>query len=163
MHGSAQRTVTMTSIPSPRLPADTTRPMRPAARGLAFNRTSVLLLVALAMGMTVATIGPGRLAAGASALFQAYVDAQGKMLSAAGNLTADGRSEFAVLLRDGASAQALRAAMAPLEGFAFEREADLSGWVIVTTTAGNRAGLELLGALPQVRLVVPNRGLWICH
>jgi hypothetical protein len=115
------------------------------------------------MGIAVAAIGPGRLATGASALFQAYVDAQGKMLRAAGNLTADGRSEFAVLLRNDASADALRAAMAPLEGLAFEREADLPGWVIVTTAAGNRAGLEVLGALPQVRLVVPNRGLWICH
>jgi tetrahydromethanopterin S-methyltransferase subunit E len=153
----------MTSIPSPDLPAHRARPPRPAARAVAFNRTAVLALLALAMGIAVAAIGPGRLAGGASALFQAYVDAQGKMLRAAGNLTADGRSEFAVLLRNDASADALRTAMAPLEGLAFEREADLPGWVIVTTAAGNRAGLDVLGALPQVRLVVPNRGLWICH
>jgi len=53
--------------------------------------------------------------------------------------------------------------MVGLQGVHFEREADLPGWVIVTTAAGNRAGLDVLGALPQVRLVVPNRGLWICH
>lgn len=153
----------MTSIPSPRLPADTARPTHPALRGLAFRRSTVLLLIASVLGIAVAAIGPGRLGAGASTLFQAYVDAQARMLSAAGNTTADGRSEFAVLLRDGASAQALRDAMAPLQGLAFEREADLPGWVIVTTAAGNRAGLEVLGGLPQVRLVVPNRGLWICH
>jgi hypothetical protein len=153
----------MTSIPSPRLPAHDARSPRQIAHGLAFTRTALLALIALAMGIAVAAIGPARVAASASALFQAYVDAQARMLSAAGNLTADGRSEFAVLLRDGASADALRTAMAPLSGLAFEREADLPGWVIVTTAAGNRAGLDELGALPQVRLVVPNRGLWICH
>lgn len=150
----------MISIPSPRLPAHAEPAAQPRAR---LHRTAVLALLALALGAAVATLGPARIGAGASALFLAYVQAQGKMLSAAGNLTADGRSEFAVLLRDGASAEALRTAMASLQGVAFEREADLPGWVIVTTAAGNRAGLDALSALPQARLVVPNRGLWICH
>ena len=153
----------MTSIPSPRLPADITQPGRVASPGAISARTGILLAVALIMGLGVATTGPARVAAGASMLFQAYVDAQGRMLAAAGNLTADGRSEFAVLLRDGASADALRAAMVGLQGVHFEREADLPGWVIVTTAAGNRAGLDALIDLPQARLVVPNRGLWICH
>jgi hypothetical protein len=45
----------------------------------------------------------------------------------------------------------------------FAREADLAGWVVVTTEPGNRSGLDQLLALPQSRIVVPNRGLWICH
>ena len=85
------------------------------------------------------------------------------MLAATGNLTADGRAEFAVLLADGASASDLRAAMANIDDVSFAREADLSGWVVVTTTAGNRDGLDALLELPQSRLVMPNRGIWICH
>jgi len=68
-----------------------------------------------------------------------------------------------VLLAGGASAQALRTALSRLDDVRFERASDLGDWVVVTTAAGDRAGLEALDALPEVRLVVPNRGLWICH
>lgn len=50
-----------------------------------------------------------------------------------------------------------------IDNVEFAREADLAGWVVVTTQPGNRSGLDELLALPQTRVVVPNRGLWICH
>ena len=108
-------------------------------------------------------VGPDRVGGFTNRMLQAYLDAQQTMLEATGNLTADGRAEFAVLLRDGSSAGELRAAMAAIDDVSFAREADLEGWVVITTTAGNRAGLDALQALPQSRLVVPNRGIWICH
>jgi hypothetical protein len=108
-------------------------------------------------------IGPDRVGAFANGMLQAYIDAQQSMLEASSNLTKDGRAEFAVLLGDGASAGDLRAALSTIDDVSFAREADLSGWVVVTTTAGNRDALQALSALPQSRLVVPNRGLWICH
>jgi hypothetical protein len=117
----------------------------------------------LAILLAVLWIGPDRVGAFANRMLQAYLDAQQTMLSATGNLNADGRAEFAVLLRDGSSAGDLRVAMSGIDDVSFSREADLSGWVIVSTTAGNREGLGALLALPQSRLVVPNRGLWICH
>ncbi len=137
----------------------------PIARPPSFagSRARPLLAVLAVLAMSVALAGPARVADMLSGFLRAYVDAQGAMLRAAGNVTADGRSEFAVLLRDGASAAALRQALASIADVDFGREADLPGWVVVSTPAGNRAGLEALRALPQARLVIPNRGLWFCH
>ena len=93
----------------------------------------------------------------------AWLGAQQAMLAATGNLNADGRAEFAVLLRDGANAEAFRAALAGIDGVRFAREAALPGWVVIETAAGDRDGLDAVRSLPATRLVMPNRGLWICH
>ena len=131
------------------------------APGLSGARLSLGIVAAILCAIW--WIGPERVGAFANGMLQAYLDAQQSMLAASGNLTKDGRAEFAVLLSDGASASDLRTALAAIDGVSFSREADLSGWVVVSTAAGNRAGLQALSALPQSRLVVPNRGLWICH
>lgn len=139
--------------------SDQQDPARPRSLGGAH----LSLAIVLAILLTLLWIGPDRIGAFANRMLQAYLDAQQTMLEATGNLGADGRAEFAVLLRDGSSADDLRMAMSRIDDVSFSREADLSGWVIVSTTAGNREGLGALLALPQSRLVVPNRGLWICH
>ena len=130
-------------------------------RGLGGAHLSLAILLTILSA--ILWLGPDRVGTAANRMLQAYLDAQQSMLEATGNLTTDGRAEFAVLLRDGTSASELRAAMAAIDDVSFAREADLDGWVVVTTTAGNRAALEALRALPQSRLVVPNRGIWICH
>ena len=119
-----------------------------------------LLLIVLA-GLLWA--GPQRIGSTTSDLLQAYLEAQQTMLEASGNLRSDGRAGFAVMLNDGVDAEQLRVAMANIEGVSFERAADLSGWAVITTVAGNRDGLDAMLKLPQSRLVVPNRGIWICH
>lgn len=117
----------------------------------------------LAVGILLMVAGPDRVGQVASDLFASYVAAQQKMLQASGNITADGRAEFAVLLHDTDHAAAFRDAIGLIDNVTFERMADLPGWVIVTTDAGNRKGLDALLALPEARVVMPNRGLWICH
>lgn len=152
----------MTTLPSP--------PVRAAdldARDTPRRREGVaaplVLGVLLALAAVLAAFGPARVGGVASDLFAAYVAAQQKMLQAAGNITADGRAEFAVLLHDPSAAAAFRDAVARLDGVTVERAADLPGWMIVTTEAGDRAGLDAVLALPEARVVMPNRGLWICH
>ena len=125
------------------------------------SRIALAVLAGVLLLLTAA--GPERVGGVVLGVFDAYVAAQQKMLAAAGNLTSDGRAEFAVLLAEDVSADALREAVARLDDVSFEREADLPGWVVITTAAGNRAGLDAVLALPESRLVVPNRGLWICH
>ena len=141
-------------------PASTDRQAR-AAPGLSGAQLSLGIVSAILCA--VLWIGPDRVGAFANGMLQAYLDAQQSMLEASSNLTKDGRAEFAVLLNDGASVGDLRAALATIDDVSFAREADLSGWVVVTTAAGNRDALQALSALPQSRLVVPNRGLRICH
>lgn len=123
---------------------------------------AALLLVLLAL-LALALHQRERVAGLGAAFLGAYVDAQATMLRASGNVTEDGRSEFAVLLADGATAQSLRAELAAIPDVTFAREADLDGWVIVHTAAGNRSALNAVLALSEARVVVPNRGLWICH
>ena len=123
----------------------------------------IALVVLAGVALALAAAGRDRIGTVAMGLFEAYVSAQQKMIEASGNLTADGRAEFAVLLAPGASPRALREALSGIDDVTFEREADLGGWVVISTAAGNREGLDAVQALPQARLVVPNRGLWICH
>jgi hypothetical protein len=123
----------------------------------------VVLAVLLAVLAGLLAAGPERVGTTASALFQAYVDAQATMLRAAGNLTEDGRAEFAVLLDDAATPADFQQALGAIRGVAYARESAVPGWVVITTEPGDRTGLDAVLALPQSRIVVPNRGLWICH
>ena len=134
-----------------------------AAIGDRSHASAWLLAVVLSVLAALLWIGPDRVVTFADRMLDAYLEAQQTMLAATGNLNNDGRAEFAVLLRDDASADEFRAAMSDIDSVDFAREADLSGWVVVTTEPGNRTGLDELLALPQSRIVVPNRGLWICH
>ena len=134
-----------------------------AASGKRSHASAWVLAIVLSVLAALLWIGPDRVVTLASRMLDAYLEAQQAMLAATGNLNSDGRAEFAVLLRDGASAEELRAAMSGIDNVEFAREADLAGWVVVTTQPGNRSGLDQLLALPQTRIVVPNRGLWICH
>jgi hypothetical protein len=142
-----------TSTPEPR--TDTT--------GHRSHASAWVLAIVLSVLAALLWIGPARVVTFADRMLDAYLEAQQTMIAATSNLNNAGRAEFAVLLRDGASADELRAAMADIDNVDFAREADLAGWVVVTTQPGNRSGLNELLELPQSRIVVPNRGLWICH
>ena len=45
----------------------------------------------------------------------------------------------------------------------YERESALPGWIVVSVEAGDRDAVTALKSAEFARLVVPNRGLWICH
>ena len=125
------------------------------------GRIAVLLVLVATLALVLAE--RERVADLGSTFLDAYVSAQQAMLEAAGNTTPDGQSEFAVLLSEGTSVDMFRRTLEPIADVRFAREADLDGWVIIHTAAGNRAGLDAVFALPEARLVMPNRGLWICH
>ena len=94
--------------------------------------------------------------------FELYAQSQLAMLEAAGNV-ADGRAEYAVLLDDMTSVAALEAKLAPMTAMRYERESALPGWIVVSMEAGDRDAVTALKSAEFARLVVPNRGLWICH
>ena len=152
----------MAAVDYPQTGIDTTAAAH-VATGERSRASAWVLGIVLSVLAALLWIGPDRVVTFAGRMFDAYLEAQQNMLAATGNLNNDGRAEFAVLLRDSASADELRAAMSGINNVDFAREADLAGWVVVTTQPGNRSGLDQLLALPQTRLVVPNRGLWICH
>ena len=94
--------------------------------------------------------------------FELYAQSQLAMLEAADNV-ADGRAEYAVLLHDTTSVAALKAEIGPLTTMRYERESVISGWVVVSVEDGDRDAVAALKSADFARLVVPNRGLWICH
>ena len=94
--------------------------------------------------------------------FELYAQSQLAMLEAAGNVT-DGRAEYAVLLHGATSIAALQAELDPMTAMRYERESAIPGWVVISTADGDRDALTALKSAPFARLVVPNRGLWICH
>ena len=94
--------------------------------------------------------------------FELYAQSQLRMLEAAGNV-ADGRAEYAVLLDDSTTVAAVEAELAPMTAMRFERTSALPGWVIVSVQAGDRDAVAALKSRDFARLVMPNRGLWICH
>ena len=94
--------------------------------------------------------------------FELYAQSQLAMLEAAGNV-ADGRAEYAVLLGDTTSAAALEAELEPLAAMRYERESAIPGWIVVSVEAGDHDAVTALKSAEFARLVIPNRGLWICH
>ena len=94
--------------------------------------------------------------------FELYAQSQLAMLEAADNV-ADGRAEYAVLLHDTTSVAALKAKIGPMTTMRYERESVISGWVVVSVEDGDRDAVAALKSADFARLVVPNRGLWICH
>ena len=94
--------------------------------------------------------------------FELYAQSQLTMLRAADNVT-DGRAEFAVLVDDSTGMAALKADLEPMTAMRFEREAALPGWIVISVEDGDRDAVAALKSADFARLVVPNRGLWICH
>lgn len=149
-----------TSLDPPQGPAGPDLSGRRAGR----RSTRRIALLGVALAALAGTIAAREhLATLAVDFLEAYVEAQQAMLAASGNLTASGEAEFAVLLAEGTDATSFRESLAARDDVRYARAADLPGWVIVHTPAGNRAGLDAVLAMPEVRVVMPNRGLWICH
>ena len=94
--------------------------------------------------------------------FELYAQSQLAMLEAADNVT-DGRAEFAVLLDETTSLAALKVELEPMAALRFERESAISGWIVVSVEQGDLDAVAALKSADFARLVIPNRGLWICH
>ena len=94
--------------------------------------------------------------------FELYTQSQLAMIRAAGNVT-DGRAEFAVLLDDSTSIATLTAELEPMTTMRYERESAFPGWIVISVEDGDRDAVTALKSADFARLVVPNRGLWICH
>jgi len=94
--------------------------------------------------------------------FELYAQSQLAMLEAAGNV-ADGRAEYAVLLDDTATVAALKVELEPMTAMRYERESAIPGWIVVSVEAGDHDAVTALKSAEFARLVIPNRGLWICH
>ena len=136
--------------------ANGTRGRRPARRTLGLAGLLFVVAFAWASGLLDKTAALG------VRFFDLYVESQLAMLEAADNV-ADGRAEYAVLLDDATSIAALKATLEPASSARYERESVLPGWVVVSVEDGDRDAVAALKSVEFARLVVPNRGLWICH
>ena len=94
--------------------------------------------------------------------FELYAQSQLAMLRAADNV-ANGRAEYAVLLQEGTNLAMLKAKLDPVPIMQYERESAIPGWIVVSVAEGDRDAVTALKSSDFARLVVPNRGLWICH
>ena len=135
-----------------------------SAGGRVGQSRRVVLLAVLVAGLAAGANGGFQPASElASRFMQAYVNAQLTMLEATSNVTADGKSEYAVLFSEGEGADAIRRLVEPMPGIDFIRESQIGGWAVVAAAPDARDRLDDLRAHARVRLVIPNRGLWICH
>ena len=94
--------------------------------------------------------------------FELYAQSQLAMLQAADNV-ANGRAEYAVLLEEGTNLAMLKAKLDPMPAMQYERESAVPGWIVISVADGDRDAVSALKSSGFARLVVPNRGLWICH
>ena len=126
------------------------------------RRTLILAGLLFAVAFTWAS-GHLEKAAGLGVrLFELYAQSQLAMLRAAGHVR-DGRAEFAVLVDDSTSVAVLQAELASSAAMRYERESALPGWIVVSVEDGDREAVAALKSAAFSRVVVPNRGLWICH
>ena len=140
----------------PRAGADHTGKRGPARRTLGLAGLLFVVAFAWASGLL------DKAAALGVRFFDLYVESQLAMLEAADNV-ADGRAEYAVLLDDATSIAALKVKLEPATAARYERESVLPGWIVVSVEDGDRDAVAALKSAEFARLVVPNRGLWICH
>ena len=137
-----------------------------------FRRTLCLAGLLFLVSLTWASGHLERAAALGFQLFELYAQSQLAMLRAAGNVT-DGRAEYAVLVDDSTSVAVLAAELEPsaapkgrldsMGSLRYERESALPGWIVVSVEDGDREAITALKSAAFARIVVPNRGLWICH
>ena len=131
---------------------------RPRSARRTFGLAGLLFVVAFAWSAGVLD----KAAALGVRFFELYAQSQLTMLGAAGNV-ADGRAEFAVLLADSTGMTALKLELEPMTAMRFERESAIPGWIVISVEEGDRDAVAALKSADFARLVVPNRGLWICH
>ena len=94
--------------------------------------------------------------------FELYAQSQLAMLQAADNVV-NGRAEYAVLIEEGTNLAMLKAEIDPMSTMQYERESAVPGWIVISVADGDRDAVSVLKSSDFARLVVPNRGLWICH
>ena len=106
-------------------------------------------------------MGSGHLQQTAYALFDAVAQAQYRNYLASNNLDAEGRAEFLVWIDDSAPRS--------LDGFLEARpewelrDSSLPGWRVLSAPVGARQPKQLLEAQPFAKMVLRNRGVWLCH
>ncbi len=137
---------------------------RPDARGASGRSRRTLYLAGLLFVVAFAWAAGvlDRAAALGVRFFELYAQSQLVMLKAAGHVT-DGRAEYAVLLDDTVTIAALEVELEPMTTMRYERESAVPGWIVVSVRAGDRDAVSALKSAEFARLVIPNRGLWICH
>ena len=144
--------------PSVPPPGTSGPPSRPSATRLTPWLAGLLFVVAFAWSAGLLD----KTAALGIRFFELYAQSQLVMLEAAGNV-ADGRAEYAVLLRDTKSITTLKGELDPMTDMRYERESALPGWIVISVKDGDLDAVAALKSADFARLVVPNRGLWICH
>ena len=94
--------------------------------------------------------------------FKHIARAQYELHQATQNVNADGRPEFAVLLKGAAADDALTQFLDDHAGWQ-SRAASIPGWAVISAPATADDVGAILRAQPFTKAVLRNRGIWICH
>ena len=96
------------------------------------------------------------------AAFKQIARAQYELHQASQNVNADGRPEFAVLLKGDAADDALSQFLGQNPGWQ-SRAASIPGWAVISAPAAAEGVGAVLREQPFTKAVLRNRGIWICH
>ena len=94
--------------------------------------------------------------------FKHIARAQYELHQATQNVNADGRPEFAVLLKGTAADDALTRFLDENAGWE-SRAASIPGWAVISAPPTADGVGATLRAQPFTKAVLRNRGIWICH
>ena len=121
-----------------------------------------LLVLMFTVGVTWGRWGADGISDGAVRLFQAIADAQYALYQARENVTASGKAEYAVLLSKDEGTGALERFLEKRPAWQW-RDSIVPGWIVVGVPADDRSAIMVLREQDFARVVMRNRGLWICH
>lgn len=127
-----------------------------------FRRVPYLVPALALLGLLAGfLIGSGHLQRTAFLVFDAVAQAQYRNYLASNNLDADGRAEFLVWLDD-ATEQALDSFLSARPEWE-TRESSLPGWEVFSSPANAHQPKQLLQQQSFAKVVLRNRGVWLCH
>ena len=106
-------------------------------------------------------LGSGHLQNAAYAVFDAVAQAQYRNYLASNNLDAEGRAEFLVWIDDSTD-QSLDAFLRARPDWE-RRESSLPGWEVFSSPASTQQPKQLLQQQSFAKVVLRNRGVWLCH
>ena len=120
------------------------------------------IILVFAAGLTFSS-GYGRVLGDLGvSVFKHIARAQYELHQATQNVNADGRPEFAVLLKGSAANDALSQFLDENAGWQ-SRAASIPGWAVISAPATADGVGAILRAQPFTKAVLRNRGIWICH
>jgi hypothetical protein len=95
--------------------------------------------------------------------FKYYTDAELKKLEASGFINGEGEAEYVLGIEPDLVEGSAQDFITSIDGVKEVRTTSFDNWFVVTVNSNTKENIRRLRELSQIRFVLQNRGVWLCH